>query len=138
MRGGPGRTARPVDRAKGEVAVEPEKHGDVVLARKETATGYRLAVALDGADQGVILVTRGEDLFPLTGGHRLLQALLALPIPLWHHHSYLTDPEGPPSQTQRRAVAARLAPGRQEPRRGARAGGLRGLKMVLLNPRALS
>ncbi len=82
------------DRAKGEVAIEPEKHGDVVLARKETATSYHLAVTLDDAHQGVTLVTRGEDLFPMTGVHRLLQALLGLPVPVWHHHSLLTDAEG--------------------------------------------
>ena len=82
------------DRAKGEVAAAPAKHGDVVLARKDIATSYHLAVTLDDAAQGITLVTRGEDLFPATHIHRLLQALLDLPVPEWHHHALLSDAEG--------------------------------------------
>ncbi len=76
------------------VAAEPETHGDVVLARKEVPTSYHLAVTLDDADQGVTLVTRGEDLAPATHVHRLLQALLGLPVPDWHHHGLIADPAG--------------------------------------------
>jgi len=83
-----------VDRGRSEVAAEPAVFGDVVLARKDTPTSYHLAVTLDDALQGVTLVTRGEDLFPATHIHRLLQALLDLPVPEWHHHGLLTDAAG--------------------------------------------
>ncbi|HSR72907.1 MAG TPA: tRNA glutamyl-Q(34) synthetase GluQRS, partial [Kiloniellales bacterium] len=46
------------------------------------------------AVQGVTLVTRGEDLLPATHVHRLLQALLDLPVPEWRHHGLLRDPDG--------------------------------------------
>ncbi|MFQ5773959.1 MAG: tRNA glutamyl-Q(34) synthetase GluQRS [Kiloniellaceae bacterium] len=82
------------DRGAGEVAADPLGLGDVVLARKEVATSYHLAVTLDDAVQGVTLVTRGADLFHATHVHRLLQALLGLPVPEWHHHRLLADAGG--------------------------------------------
>ena len=82
------------DRARGTVIAAPEKFGDVVLARKDTPTSYHLAVTLDDATQGVTLVTRGEDLLPATDIHRLLQALLTLPTPEYHHHRLITDAAG--------------------------------------------
>ncbi len=77
-----------------ETRAEPESLGDVVLARKDIATSYHLAVTWDDALQGVTLVTRGADLLPATHVHRLLQALLGLPVPRWHHHGLLTDDSG--------------------------------------------
>ena len=56
------------------------------------------------AAQGVTLVTRGEDLFPSTHVHRLLQALLGLPVPAWHHHPLVTDAEGRRFAKRDRAV----------------------------------
>jgi len=82
------------DRGRGTRAAEPALHGDVVLARKDIATSYHLAVTLDDAAQGVTLVTRGEDLLPATHVHRLLQALLGLPVPDWHHHGLIGDATG--------------------------------------------
>ncbi len=82
------------DRERGELAADPASLGDVVLARKETATSYHLAVTLDDADQGITLITRGEDLFHTTHVHRLLQALLGLPVPEWHHHGLIADATG--------------------------------------------
>ena len=82
------------DLDRGTVTAEPEHHGDVVLARKDAPTSYHLAVTLDDALQGVTLVTRGADLFPATHIHRLLQALLDLPVPVWRHHGLLTDDSG--------------------------------------------
>jgi glutamyl-Q tRNA(Asp) synthetase len=76
------------------VPAEPRIHGDVVLARKDVPASYHLAVTLDDALQGVTLVTRGEDLAPATHVHRLLQALLGLPVPEWHHHGLLADEAG--------------------------------------------
>ncbi len=78
----------------GRVIAEPRRWGDVVLARKELPTSYHLAVVVDDALQGVTDVVRGQDLFWATGVHRLLQALLALPEPAYHHHRLILDDEG--------------------------------------------
>ncbi len=82
------------EESKGAVAVDPLLHGDVVLARKDIPTSYHLAVTLDDAIQGVTLVTRGEDLFAATHVHRLMQALLGLPVPRYRHHRLVTDADG--------------------------------------------
>ncbi len=82
------------DERAGRVAADPLRLGDVVLARKETPTSYHLAVTVDDALQGVSLVTRGEDLFAATHIHRLLQALLDLPVPRYRHHPLLVDAGG--------------------------------------------
>jgi glutamyl-Q tRNA(Asp) synthetase len=82
------------DLARGAQTARPELFGDVVLARKDVAASYHLAVTVDDALQGVTLVTRGEDLFAASHLHRLLQALLDLPVPDWHHHPLLTDQSG--------------------------------------------
>jgi glutamyl-Q tRNA(Asp) synthetase len=82
------------DRLRGEIEADPAIFGDVVLARKDVPTSYHLAVTVDDALQGVTLVTRGEDLFEATHIHRLLQALLGLPTPTYHHHPLITGPDG--------------------------------------------
>lgn len=82
------------DRTHGTFKAEPAVFGDVVLARKETPASYHLAVVVDDALQGITLVTRGEDLLPATHLHRLLQALLNLPVPEWQHHGLITDETG--------------------------------------------
>ena len=68
--------------------------GDVVMASKETPECDHLSVVVDDDAQGVTLVTRGEDLFPATNAHRLLQALLGLDTPSYHHHKLLTTEDG--------------------------------------------
>ena len=69
--------------------------GDVVLARKDIgAAAYHLSVVVDDAGQGVTHVIRGEDLLETTPIHRLLQALLDLPVPVWHHHALIRDEAG--------------------------------------------
>ena len=78
----------------GIVAAAPQMWGDVVLARKEAPTSYHLAVTIDDALQGVTDVVRGQDLFWSTGIHRLLQALLGLPEPTYHHHRLILDAGG--------------------------------------------
>ena len=78
----------------GTVPATPAVWGDVVLARKETPTSYHLAVVVDDALQGVTHVVRGQDLFFATGVHRLIQALLGLPAPAYHHHRLLLDADG--------------------------------------------
>ncbi len=83
-----------VDELAGTVLAEPEQLGDVVLARKDIGTSYHLAVTVDDAVQGVSFVCRGEDLFTATHVHRLLQQLLDLPVPVYHHHDLLRDASG--------------------------------------------
>ncbi|MEM6945082.1 MAG: tRNA glutamyl-Q(34) synthetase GluQRS [Pseudomonadota bacterium] len=82
----------------GEHAIVPEtmirELGDVVLARRDGAAAYHLAVVVDDAWQQVTHVTRGADLFTATPLHRLLQALLGLPAPVWHHHRLIRDNTG--------------------------------------------
>ncbi|MFI0395286.1 tRNA glutamyl-Q(34) synthetase GluQRS [Paracoccus jiaweipingae] len=68
--------------------------GDVILSRRGMGTSYHLAVVIDDAAQGVTLVTRGRDLFASTWIHVLLQRLLDLPIPAYHHHRLIRDPAG--------------------------------------------
>ncbi len=82
------------DSAAGTVIARPEAFGDVVVARKDAPTSYHLAVTLDDAAQGVSDVVRGRDLFAATHVHRLLQALLGLPTPDYHHHRLLADAQG--------------------------------------------
>jgi glutamyl-Q tRNA(Asp) synthetase len=77
-----------------EVRAQPEQFGDVVLARKDAPTSYHLAVTVDDAAQNVTDVVRGRDLYSATHVHRLLQALLDLPTPHYHHHALLLDAEG--------------------------------------------
>ncbi len=78
----------------GRVAADPAVWGDVVLARKDTPTSYHLSVVIDDALQGVTHVVRGQDLFFATAVHRLLQALLGLPAPAYHHHRLIRDDAG--------------------------------------------
>lgn len=82
------------DEKAGRQQAQPEQLGDVVLARKETPTSYHLAVTVDDALQEITLVTRGIDLFPATHIHRLLQALLGLPVPAYAHHGLVMGEDG--------------------------------------------
>ncbi len=82
------------DEIAGIVAADPAMHGDVVLARKDAPSSYHLAVTVDDAAQGVSHVIRGRDLFEATHVHRLLQALLGLPTPVYRHHALLAGPDG--------------------------------------------
>jgi len=81
--------------------------GDVVLARKDVPASYHLAVTVDDGLQGVTLVTRGVDLFAATHIHRLLQALLGLPVPAYRHHPLLTDASGKRLAKRDRALTIR-------------------------------
>ncbi|MGY8986460.1 MAG: glutamate--tRNA ligase family protein [Sphingomonadales bacterium] len=81
------------DQTKGKVKAEPEKLGDVVLARRDIQTSYHLAVTLDDHLQNISHVVRGSDLFTGTHIHRTLQALLDLKTPKYIHHKLLISPE---------------------------------------------
>ena len=75
-------------------AVDPLAWGDVVLARKDTPTSYHLAVVVDDAAQGISHVVRGADLLAATAVHRVLQVLLGLPAPVYHHHRLILGDDG--------------------------------------------
>jgi glutamyl-Q tRNA(Asp) synthetase len=91
----------------GIIAATPEQWGDVVLGRKELPTSYHLSVVVDDAQQGVTHVVRGQDLFWSTSIHRLLQALLGLPVPFYHHHQLILDEQGRKLSKATRATALR-------------------------------
>jgi glutamyl-Q tRNA(Asp) synthetase len=76
------------------LAAHPERWGDAVIVRKDVPTSYHLAVVVDDAWQGVTHVTRGRDLFAATDLHRLLQVLLDLQEPVYHHHRLIVDASG--------------------------------------------
>jgi glutamyl-Q tRNA(Asp) synthetase len=76
------------------VIADPARWGDAVIVRKDTPASYHLACVVDDARQGVTHVTRGLDLLASTDIHVLLQVLLELPQPLYHHHRLLTDLQG--------------------------------------------
>ena len=68
--------------------------GDVIIARSDINTSYNLAVVLDDASQKITHVTRGDDLLAVTPIQVLLQKLLSLPTPIYHHHKLLYDASG--------------------------------------------
>ena len=76
------------------VIADPEAWGDIILARKDAPTSYHLSVTIDDALQDVTHIVRGTDLYRSTSIHRLLQQLLGLPEPVYHHHNLLTAPDG--------------------------------------------
>jgi glutamyl-Q tRNA(Asp) synthetase len=100
-------TGRGPDGETGRVPAVPARWGDVVLGRKETPTSYHLAVVVDDALQAVTDVVRGEDLFWATSVHRLLQMLLDLPAPTYHHHRLIRDAADRKLAKSTRATALR-------------------------------
>jgi glutamyl-Q tRNA(Asp) synthetase len=96
---------RATDLARGEIACAPAE--DAVLARKDVPLSYHLCATQDDAEQGVTLVTRGEDLLDAVPIQRLLQALMGWPAPLYHHHPLVRGPDG--RRLAKRADAPTLA-----------------------------
>jgi glutamyl-Q tRNA(Asp) synthetase len=82
------------DLAAGPQHCDPVQFGDVILWRKDAPASYHLAATLDDASQAISHVVRGRDLFAYTAIHRLLQALLGLPVPTYWHHPLLLDAKG--------------------------------------------
>ncbi len=68
--------------------------GDIVLARRDIGTSYHLSVVVDDAAEAITHVVRGQDLYTATPVHVLLQHLLALPHPVYHHHRLIRDDRG--------------------------------------------
>ncbi|WP_424967280.1 tRNA glutamyl-Q(34) synthetase GluQRS [Dinoroseobacter sp. S375] len=83
---------------QGEITLAPhglvDRVGDVVLCRRDMATSYHLSVVVDDAAQEITHVVRGRDLFEATAIHVVLQALLGLPVPAYHHHRLIRDAAG--------------------------------------------
>ena len=77
-----------------QIEASPERWGDVILGRKEAPASYHLSVVLDDALQAITHVVRGLDLYESTSVHRLLQELLGLPAPIYHHHRLVLDAQG--------------------------------------------
>jgi glutamyl-Q tRNA(Asp) synthetase len=92
---------------QGAIPAAPEAWGEVILGRKDTPTSYHLSVVIDDALQGVTDVVRGQDLFWSTSVHRLLQSLLGLPEPIYHHHRLVLDEAGRKLSKSTRATALR-------------------------------
>lgn len=82
------------DGETGIISADPGAWGDVILARRDTPASYHLSVTIDDAIQAISDVIRGEDLFAATSVHRLLQHLLGLPAPRYHHHGLVRDSVG--------------------------------------------
>ncbi len=82
------------DGETGTVNAEPAAWGDVVVARSDIPTSYHLAVVVDDAVQEITDVVRGLDLFHATAVQRLLQDILGLPVPDYHHHRLILDQDG--------------------------------------------
>jgi len=95
------------EQGQGMRPADPLAHGDIVLARKDAPASYHLASTLDDAAMGVTHVIRGADLIAATDVHRLLQALLDLPNPLYRHHALVCGPDG--KRLAKRDAAASLA-----------------------------
>lgn len=118
--------------------VRPKDWGDFVLARKEFPASYHLAVVVDDAAQGVTHVVRGRDLYLQTGIHRVLQILLGLPEPCYHHHDLIMGPDGRKLAKSRKdtGIAALRAEGasRDDIRAAAGRAHPQGFEKIFTNP----
>jgi glutamyl-Q tRNA(Asp) synthetase len=83
-----------IEEGASPIAADPWRAGDVILARKDLGVAYHLAAVVDDADAGVTHVIRGEDLKDACHIQRLLQALLAVPAPIYRHHRLIFGPDG--------------------------------------------
>ena len=95
------------DGETGTIPADPAAWGDVILARKDVPTSYHLSVVIDDARQDITHVVRGQDLYHVTGLHRLLQVLLGLPQPVYRHHRLVLDAEGRKLSKSTRATGLR-------------------------------
>jgi glutamyl-Q tRNA(Asp) synthetase len=94
------------DERAGRVRVDSDALGDIILKGRDRPASYHLAVVVDDATAGVTLVVRGRDLFASTHVQRILQAVLGLPEPTYHHHRLVAGPDG--RRLAKRAAAAGL------------------------------
>ena len=80
------------------ITLKPEaliaQAGDVVLRRKDQGAAYHLAVVIDDDAQNITDVVRGADLSAATQIHVVLQQLLNIQTPRYHHHALIRDETG--------------------------------------------
>lgn len=82
------------DGETGFVEAQPRRWGDVVAGRKSIPASYHLCCVVDDAFQQITHVARGRDLFHATSVQRLLQELLGLTAPVYHHHDLILGDDG--------------------------------------------
>jgi glutamyl-tRNA synthetase len=68
--------------------------GDFLIAKRDKAPAYQLAVVVDDAAQGVTEVVRGDDLLPSAARQWHVQNALGLPHPAWFHVPLVGDEHG--------------------------------------------
>lgn len=68
--------------------------GDMMIAKMKVGSSYHIAVVTDDTLQGITHVVRGKDIEAATPVHMLLQRLLGLPTPHYHHHDLIRDEGG--------------------------------------------
>ena len=73
---------------------EPERHGDIIIARKDSPSAYHLAATHDDALQDITHIVRGEDLIDAPHIQTLLQVLMGWPQPVYEHHPLVLDEAG--------------------------------------------
>lgn len=67
---------------------------DPIIARRDIACSYHIAVTHDDALQGITHVVRGADFLDQTPLHILIQHLMGWTTPQYHHHPLVTDKSG--------------------------------------------
>jgi glutamyl-Q tRNA(Asp) synthetase len=97
------------------IAVERDI-GDAILARKDAPASYHLSCVVDDAEGGVTMVVRGADLRASTPIQRVLQMLLGLPEPAYHHHPLVAHADG--RRLAKRDLAPTLKAMREDGRNG--------------------
>lgn len=90
------------------IDADPAAWGDVVLSRSDAPSSYHLSVVMDDAVQGITHVVRGMDLYHATSVHRVLQELLGLPAPEYHHHRLILDDTGNKLSKSRRSTSLQV------------------------------
>jgi len=68
--------------------------GDFLIAKRDKAPAYQLAVVVDDHAQGVNEVLRGADLLPSSARQWHVQNALGLPHPAWFHVPLVSDASG--------------------------------------------
>jgi glutamyl-tRNA synthetase len=106
------------DAIAGRVRVDVQSEvGDFLLARRDGAIAYQLAVVVDDARQGVTEVLRGSDLLPSAARQALVARALGFGSPGWAHVPLVVDDTGRRLAKRRDDLAlAELRAGRVDPR----------------------
>lgn len=84
---------------------QPDLHGDIVIARKDSPSAYHLAATHDDALQGMTHIVRGEDLIDAPHIQTLLQVLLEWPQPIYQHHALLYDADGKKLSKRQKSIS---------------------------------